>query len=75
MSKTYIYKGPTSGKTFEVGTKEKPETKNIMFYNGKSYSDLPEDDKYIQSLIRQGFLLEQKEETKAKAAKTKEGSK
>ena len=52
----YVYSGPVSGKTFQAGAKDKPETKNIMFYPGKTYEDLPEKDAYIQSLIRQKYL-------------------
>lgn len=56
MLKKYKYQGVLSGKSFNFGTSDKPEIKEIMFYHGKEV-ELPEDDKYTQSLVRQGFLI------------------
>lgn len=50
----YIYKGHIAGVTLKLDEKTEKE---VLFYDGKDYDDLPEDHDYIKTLIARGHLV------------------
>lgn len=74
----FIYSGPLSGATLNVGTKEEPKALDVIFHNGKE-CELPEENPYVQTLIALGHLkpVEKQPEEKQdiKQTKIKEASK
>ena len=58
MLKKYTYSGPPSGAPLETG--------DVLLFNGKTY-DLPEDNEYVQVLVKLKHLKEVKTEAPAKA--------
>lgn len=53
--KKYLYSGPLSGTSLNIGPSKKPEVMEIMLHPGKSV-DLPEEHEYTKTLLALGHL-------------------
>ena len=53
--KKYLYNGPLSGNSLNIGSSDKPEVMEIMLHPGKPV-DLPEEHDYTKTLLALGLV-------------------